>query len=153
MSHCRKVSEIFWHCQNLIGGKNLSQQPLIGYRWTCQTSDQKTTDFSLGLQESFRIFKICLRWPNRGQNRTVWAGLNPHLWTRQTRYPNILSEKNKHWKSSISRQNTAFVALNNAKVKHACMGSSDQRRLAMTHGKCESMELRFTQVKFAKRNF
>ncbi len=35
----------------------------------------KTTDFSLGLQESFRIFKISLRRPNRGQNRTVWAGL------------------------------------------------------------------------------
>ncbi len=35
----------------------------------------KTNDFSLGLQESFRIFKICLRRQNRGQNRTVWAGL------------------------------------------------------------------------------
>ncbi len=49
----------------------------------------KTTDFSLGLQESFRIFKICLRRPNRGQNRTVWAGLyfefairnQIHCWT------------------------------------------------------------------------
>ncbi len=46
------LQESVWNLLTLPEfNKNWSQRPLIGFRWTCQ----KTTDFSLGLQESFKI--------------------------------------------------------------------------------------------------
>lgn len=76
-------------------------------------------------------------------------------------YPNILSGTISTENHLLVDKNTAFTPFKNAKAKRTsewaqtcsicvCMGSSDQRRLVITDGNREPVELR---SEFGKRNF